>query len=198
MEAWLISIYVSHHYLIYFVIMTIGFFEGPFLSMLCGVILAAGYLFFWPTYLALMAGDLLGDILWYFIGFRYGEKFVKKFGKYFEITDEHITKIKNVFHKRKYPILLFSKTTNGLGFALAILFTAGMSKIPFPKYMATNVIGQFIWSGSLIAIGFFFGDLYLKINSLGGRIIIVLLFALVVFLASRLIKYAKNKAGNLK
>lgn len=198
MEQWLISIYVSHHYEIYALILVVGFLEGPFISMVCGAILALGYLNFWPVYAVLMLGDLIGDTLWYFLGFHYGEKFVAKFGKYFGITNEHILRIKNTFHRRKYPLLLISKMTNGLGFALAVLFTAGLSRIPFARFIGTNAVGQLVWSGTLIAVGFFFGDLYLRINNVLGKISIILLFAVIVFLASRVIKYLKNKANPLQ
>jgi membrane protein DedA with SNARE-associated domain len=193
MEQWLISIYASHHYAIYAVIMVVGLFEGPFVSMVCGAILALGYLSFWPLYAVLVLGDLLGDALWYFLGHRFGEKFIQKFGKYFGITERHVERIKNVFQVRKNLILLASKISNGLGFALAVLFSAGMSGVPFMQFMAINALGQLIWSGALIGIGFFFGDLYLSINSIAGKISIVFIFAVFIFAANRYRRYLQNK-----
>jgi len=193
MQEWLISIYTAHHYEIYAVILVVGLLEGPFVSMVCGAILAIGYLNFWLVYAALMLGDLIGDVVWYNLGSYFGDKFASRFGKYFGITDEDITKVKNIFHRRKYPLLLFSKMTNGLGFALAVLFTAGMSKIPFWRFIGTNALGQLVWSGSLIALGYFFGDLYLRVNSIAGKISIVLIFVVIAFAVSRYIKYLREK-----
>ena len=196
MQQWLISIYIAHHYEIYALIMIIGFFEGPFISMVCGAILALGFLSFWPVYIVLMIGDLIGDVILYFLGHRFGEKLVKRFGKYLKITEDHILKVKNIFHKHKNPLLFFSKITNGMGFAVAILFTAGMSRIPFWRFMGINIIGQLIWSGGLIAVGFLFGDLYLRINGVAGKISILLLFIVVVFAASRYIKYLQERINS--
>lgn len=193
MEAWLISIYTAHHYEIYGVILLVGLFEGPFVSMVCGAILAMGFLSFWPVYAVLVIGDLIGDTFWYFIGHHYGERFVGKFGKYFAITDDHISKIKSIFHKHKNKLLLFSKVTNGLGFSMAVLFTAGMSKIRFWRFIGVNTIGQLIWSGSLISIGFIFGDLYLRINNVTGKVAIVILFVFILLAAVQYLKYWQKK-----
>lgn len=193
MQEWLLSIYAAHHYEIYAVILIVGLFEGPFVSMVCGAILAMGFLSFWPVYLALMLGDLVGDVIWYFIGNRFGEKFLARFGKYFGITERHVERVKNVFHVRKYSLLFLSKISNGLGFALAVLFSAGMSEVPFLQFIGINTLGQLVWSGGLIAVGYLFGDLYLKINSIMGRVSLVFLAAVVIFVAIRYVKYLQKK-----
>jgi membrane protein DedA with SNARE-associated domain len=193
MQEWLISIYTAHHYSIYAVIFVVGFAEGPIVSMICGAILALGFLSFWPVYIVLILGDLVGDAMWYSIGRKFGEKFIGRFGKYFNITDNHIIKIKNIFQKYKNYLLFFSKITNGLGFSAGILFTAGMSKIPFWRFIGVNAIGQLVWSGILIATGFFFGDLYFKIDSITGKASVVILFIVVIFAVIQYLKYLHNK-----
>ncbi|MEK7635368.1 MAG: DedA family protein [Patescibacteria group bacterium] len=195
MEAWIISTYASHHYLIYALILVVGFLEGPYVSMVCGAILSLGFLNFWPLYIALMIGDLIGDVMWYFIGYRFGERFALKYGKYFKLNQEHITRIKTIFHKHKNPLLFLSKISNGMGFALAVLFTAGMSRINFWKFIAVNALGQLMWSGILIAVGFFFGNLYMSINNVMGKISILVVFAIFIFAVIRFIKYLREKAN---
>lgn len=193
MDEWLISIYTSHHYEIYAVVMLVGLVEGPFVSMVCGAILAMGFLSFWPVYAVLMLGDLIGDTFWYFMGHRFGEKFAAKFGKYFGITEDHVLKIRNIFHKYRKSLLFFSKITNGLGFSVAVLFTAGMSRIKFWRFISINALGQLFWSGGLIAVGFLFGDLYLRINSVTGKVSLIVLFAVIILAAIRYLKYWQKK-----
>lgn len=193
MQDWFISIYAAHHYTIYVVIMVVGLVEGPFISMVSGAILAMGFLNFWLVYAVLMLGDLIGDTVWYLVGSHFGERFVARFGKYFGITEDHILNIKNIFHKHKKLLLFFSKITNGLGFSAGVLFTAGLSKIPFWRFIGINAVGQLIWSGSLIATGFFFGNLYLRINNVTGKVAVVMLFIVVVLAAFRYLKYWQKK-----
>jgi membrane protein DedA with SNARE-associated domain len=193
MQEWLISLYAAHHYSIYALILALGFAEGPFVAMVCGAILALGFLNFWPVYAVLILGDLVGDTMWYYIGHRFGERFIGRFGKYFSITDMHILKIKNIFHKYKNKLLFFSKITNGLGFSAGVLFTAGMSRIPFWRFIGVNALGQLVWSGVLIATGFFFGNLYLKIDGIMGKLSVVVIFIVVLVAVLRYLKYLHNK-----
>ena len=197
MQEWLISLSTTHAIWVYVFIVFFAFAEGPFLSMVFGVIIKLGYFSVLPVYVALMLGDLMGDSFWYYIGYFYGHRFIIRFGKYFNITEQNIEKVKEIFHKHKHPILFISKITNGFGFGLAVLITAGMAKLPFKKYLAVNALGQFIWTGLLISVGYFFGNLYIKINDLAGRFFItaILIVGIVAFLKYK--KYLQNKAQSL-
>ena len=81
MQEWLISLSTYHAAWVYIFIVIFAFAEGPYLSMVFGVIVKLGYFSFLPVYSALMIGDLLGDTFWYYMGFFYGQAFIGKFGK---------------------------------------------------------------------------------------------------------------------
>ncbi len=154
----------------YILIVPIALFEGPILMMVSGFLLKLGYFSFLPLYGLLMLGDLLGDVLWYSIGYFYGHAFIARFGKYVSITEEGVATVTKIFHRHHDKILIVSKITMGLGFALVTLVTAGMSKIPFRRYLTLNIIGQFFWTGALLAVGFFLGNFYLTMNTLLGDV----------------------------
>ncbi|MEA2715615.1 MAG: hypothetical protein QOG91_643 [Candidatus Parcubacteria bacterium] len=176
MQEWLIHIVNTHPYLTYAIIVFISFVEGPLLAMVCGLLVKLGDFHFIPVYVALMAGDLIGDTVWYGIGYHFGHRFVKRFGKYLSITEQGVSTIERIFHKYKSSILLVSKVTMGFGFALVTLITAGMVKIPFGRYLAMNILGQFIWTGILISLGYWFGHLYTEVDSIFGKISVLSLF----------------------
>ncbi len=182
MEAYLVQLSIEHSYLIYASIVILGFLEGPFLSLFCGVLIRLGHLYVFPVYLSLMIGDLIGDALWYYLGLRFGHRFVKRYGEYFSITSERIEKVTDIFHKYKKPILFVSKIGNGFGFALVTLFTAGMVRIPFGFYMFVNGLAQFVWTGLLLGAGYYFSNLYLTIDSVLGKMSIIA-FAIAVVVA---------------
>ena len=52
----------------------------------------------------------------------------------------------------------------GFGFALVVLITAGIMRIPFRKCLAFNALGQLVWTAFLMGVGYFFGRLYLVVN----------------------------------
>jgi membrane-associated protein len=142
-----------------------------------------------------MTGDLIGDMIWYALGLFKGEKFAKRFGKYFSITDEHLIEAKTLFGKYHTGILLFSKITTGFGLATAVLFTAGLSRVPFGRYMLLNAIGQVIWTGMLIGSGFFVGHLFGVFNSIFQRLGII---AVLIVILAGMIGYGKYLKGKIR
>lgn len=156
---------------------------GLLVCMLVGVMVRVGTLELVPAYTAVMLGELIGDMIWYGIGYRWGESFARRFGKYVGIDTSHIEMAKRLFAKHNQGILLSSKLTTGFGFAIPILFTAGMTRMSFWAYMRANITGQFFWSGGLIAVGYFFGDWYLRVNSAFEKATVVS-FAVILILAA--------------
>ena len=173
MQEWITGLIQNHTYWVYAVVVVVSFAEGPILSIVAGVLYKLGLVPFTPIYLALMMGDLIGDTFWYLIGFYFGHPFIKRFGKYFSLTESGVNAVTRIFHKYRNSILLISKMTMGLGFALVTLVTAGIVKIPFKRYIFLNFIGQFFWTGVLMIAGYFLGDLYIRINGVLGDIFIV-------------------------
>lgn len=169
LQVWLIQFGATHFYLIYLAIFLIAILEGPILSVILGIILRLNHFSFVLVYAILILGDLAGDVVWYYIGYHYGVSVIRRVKKWFGLTEERISRVKESFHSNKYKILFISKLTNGFGFAIPILTTAGIVRIPFWKFIRTNVAGQLLWSGGLLALGYFFGGLYSSIHSIFGK-----------------------------
>ena len=186
----LIKLILDYRYLI---ILPIAIIEGPIITVICGFLVSAGQLNLYIVYLIVMLGDLIGDIGWYYLGYCYGHRFVKRFGKRFGITEEKISKAKEKFHNHKDSILFMSKLTNGLGLAVVVLFTAGLSKIPFRRYMVVNVVGEIIWSAMLLALGYFFGNIFLHSKSIQGKFLISIGAIILVFLGIKYLKVIRAK-----
>ena len=197
MEAWLIDLVTTHPFYVYGFIIILACAEGPILSMIFGAILRLGYVKLIPIYATLMIGDLIGDIVWYYIGRYFGYRFIKRFGKYFNLTEAGVAKVTAIFHHYKHRILFISKISNGFGFALVTLMTAGMVRIPFRRYLLINVIGQFVWTGLLLAVGYFFGHAYVTINNILGKISIVALFVIVILAFNGYRKYWSKRAEKM-
>lgn len=163
----------------YLLVFLLSIVEGPVIMTLSGFFLRLDYFTFWPLYITLMAGDLAADILWYGIGYYGAFPLIRKYGKFLNITEKMVQKTETAFHKHQNKILFLSKITMGLGFALVILITAGIVRIPFRKYLTFNALGQLFWTGFLLAIGYLFGNLYLAINQ-GLRTASLVAFVVIV------------------
>ena len=177
----------------YPVIFLATIFEGPIIMMLAGIMLRLGVVSLLPIFIVLILGDLVGDIFWYSLGYHFAHPITEKYGKFIGITPEILEKTKLSFHNHQIKILFVSKITMGFGFALAILITAGIAKIPFKKYLAVNFFGQSIWTGFLLYIGYSFGNLYTKINK-NFRLLSLAAFVVIIFLLLKGIRsYFKKK-----
>ncbi len=171
--------------------------EGPVLMMIAGFLVRTGFLDFWPIYFILMAGDLTGDIVWYKIGQHGARRFIDRFGKFFSVSEAHVLRAEKFFQEHQTKILFVSKITMGLGFALATLMAAGAARVPFKKYMIVNALGQFIWTGILMAIGFFLGNLYTLVDKSlrwGFVTAIIIMFALMMM---GFAKYVRKRVSEM-
>ncbi len=173
----------------YVLLIPLAIIEGPMVSIYSGFLIQDGTMRVAPAYLALMLGDLLGDIWWYAVGYFSGTPFIRRFGKYFSITEASVATATRVFHRHKDFILLFSKITTGFGLALAVLVTAGIVKVPFRRYLFLNFLGQIVWTGMMLSLGYFFGHLYARIEGVFGRLSLFAAFVVFVFALFGLGKY---------
>jgi len=135
-------------------------FEGPLMMLSSGLLYHLGQVEFWPVYLALIFGDLTADVAWYGVGYWGARPFFDKYGHYFSMTPEIIQKVERRFQHYSDRILVISKLTMGLGFALATLTVAGMLRVPFWRYLIINLVCGFVWTAFLFYIGYSFGNIY--------------------------------------
>jgi membrane protein DedA with SNARE-associated domain len=168
----------------YFLLFFGTIFEGPVVMMASGFLYKLGQFDFLPMYFLLVFGDFTADIGWYCLG-RFGTRnAIFKYGHYVGVTPVILEKIENQFKLYHQKILIISKLTMGLGFAVVILIVAGIFKVPFKNYVILNLIGGFIWTALLITIGYFFGNIYMLIPG-PAKIIFLLSVLMIAILGMR-------------
>lgn len=135
-----------------------SYVEGTVVMMTGGVLLKLGQVQFLPLYASLILGDVLSDIMWYWIGYFGARHFVMRWGHLVGATHEIVEKMERRFHKYHLRILIISKLTMGFGLAVPILMTAGMMRVSFLRYCTINIIGSFVWVGFVVFVGYNFGN----------------------------------------
>lgn len=167
--------------------------EGPVVMMISGLLVRVGFFSFWPIYLILMAGDLTGDVVWYLVGRHGARSFIDKYGHFFSITEENVERTERFFNDHQVKILFISKITMGFGFALATLIAAGAARVPFKKYFTINLLGQFVWTGLLMAVGYFLGNLYFVVDKGLRWAFVIAMVVIAVFAAYGFGKFMRKK-----
>lgn len=167
--------------------------EGPMVMVASGMLYRLGAFNFLPIYFTLILGDFAADLGWYFVG-KYGaRKFIDKWGRYFSMTPEIVERLEKLFEQHHDKILFISKITMGFGFALATLMAAGMARVPLKRYALYNFLGGFVWTGILMSIGYFFGQIYSILDKGFRAAFVVFLIVFVLSLIYGLGKYFKAR-----
>lgn len=135
-----------------------SYIEGTAVMLMGGILWHLGEVTFWGAYLALLAGDVLADLMWYGIGYFGARNFMERWGHLVNLTPETILRAEKRFHEHHVWILVISKLTMGFGLAVATLTTAGMMRVPLWRYALVNVLGGIVWVFGVMLIGYYFGN----------------------------------------
>ncbi|KKT26252.1 MAG: hypothetical protein UW11_C0018G0028 [Parcubacteria group bacterium GW2011_GWA2_43_9b] len=145
--------------------------EGPIITVIAGFFVSLGYLNFWLAYLVIVAGDLGGDALHYLAGRFGGRQFVDRWGRYFGINSSHVESLKKQFDEKGGKLLFIGKMSHGIGGVF--LIAAGIIKMPFDKFIFSNMLASLIKSMALLFIGFYFGRALATLNTYLDRIALI-------------------------
>lgn len=170
--------------------------EGPVVTLGAAFLASMGYFNFFIILILSILGDIIGDIILYFIGFYSQKNYFSKKRTFLQSNSYIIDSIKNSFQKKGAQIIFFTKITTGFCY---ITFTlAGMLRLNFKKFLLFSFLGGIVWSSFLVAIGYYFGYLAEKIEKyikFGGWIIfaVIILLAIVIFTYKKIILMKKYK-----
>ena len=145
----------SHSYLFIFLIFCL---EGPIATAAVGFLTAAGHFNLGIILVLSVAGDLVPDSIYYFIGYYSRFSFIKKIGQRLGLKESRITKIEDGVKRhfgKTMVILKLTPIVATLGF-MAI----GYLKISYRKFISWC---SFVTVPKVIiffSFGYFFGQLY--------------------------------------
>ena len=176
----------------YFLLFAGAYLEGTVVMMTGGLLWRLGQVEFWPAYGALMLGDFLSDMMWYFIGYFGARPFVARWGHLFGASPKVVKKIERRFHRYHTGILVISKLTMGFGLAVGTLMTAGMMRVSLVRYVTINVLCGIVWIFVIMLVGYYFGNIlaYIprQLQIVGGVAVVVGFFFGVRALSAQLAK----------
>ena len=55
-----------------------------------------------------------------------------------------------------------------------------MVRISFWRFLVLNIVGESVWSSMLLLVGYYFGDWYLTVDDVLGKITLVVLFCILI------------------
>ncbi len=160
---------------------------GIVFMILVGIFVKIGDLNLFITIIFAFLGVFIGDLISYFLGRKFGYKFIRRFGRYFFLKENNFKKTKKLFknHIGKTLILgRFNSLTRGF-----TPFVAGSSEVSFFSFLIYNFLGGFLWVLTFIMMGYIFGENYEYVLKNFERFILVLIIFIVFFI---FIKYKRK------
>jgi membrane protein DedA with SNARE-associated domain len=152
--------------------------EGPLATLGAAIASSTGYLDPWLVFVFASCGNLSADILWYSLGYMGKLDLLDRYGKWLGFNQTIILKLKQDMHDHVGKFLFVAKLT--LGLVVPTLIAAGLTRVPWKRWVGLLVIAEGIWTGGLVLAGYYYGQYIihieknLKIISIAATIIMVI------------------------
>lgn len=160
MEVFVIQYIAEFTYLGIFTFLMLTVFGFPFpedaVLLVSGVVISQGVVELVPTLAISYFGVLVGDMLLYYIGRKYGVKIVAhpRFGKV--LTKERLERAKRWFHRWGNPLVFFGRHL--VGVRAQIFLCSGVFKLSAGRVLAYDSLSAFIGVPLMIGLGYIFGN----------------------------------------
>jgi membrane protein DedA with SNARE-associated domain len=135
-------------------------------------------------------GSLVAAAILYWIGYKFNHdsifRFVDRYGKYLFIKSNDVKKSLDWFEHYGHRIVFFGRMIPAVRSLISI--PAGMSHMPFWKFMFFSSLGTIIWTTFLACVGFYFGEnqaLMQNIFSQVSHFIIIVVIAIIIWILYR-------------
>lgn len=142
------------HYLLIFLGVAL---EGPGVTLAAAALAGSGILDPYLVFLAASGGNLTSDLGWYMLGFfGHFESSLNRFST-LKRLEPQIARLKTRMNQHAAQMLLIPKLSLGIG-SIPSLIAAGIARVTWWRVVAIQLVGEIIWTGSLVLIGLFLGQ----------------------------------------
>jgi len=129
---------------------------GSAVLVVAGGLVMAGQLGAAATLAAAVAGNLLGDAVWFYAGRRYGYRVMRLLCKVSLSPDTCVRRSESLITDWGGISLLAAKFVPGVSVVAAPM--AGALRMPLRRFVAFDTLASLAWSALFLALGFVFGN----------------------------------------
>lgn len=129
------------------------FLPGDSLLLAAGAISAIGGLNIFVLVFTLIIAAILGDLVNYHIGEKFGNKIIKKG----IIKQENLTKTYDFMEKYGGKTIVYARFIAVV--RTLVPFISGVSKMNYKYFFKFNILGGSLWVISFLLLGYFFGNI---------------------------------------
>lgn len=181
----------------YFLISVFVAVEGPIATLVGAGAASTGILNPLLVFVSAAIGNLTADSLWYTLGYAGKIEWISRVGRWFRLKqpERQIQHLVKQMNQHAPKILFVAKLT--AGFMIPSLIAAGLARVPWKRWFPVIFLGELLWTGTLVALGYFAVVSLREVERGMGHWVLFasILFVLaLVFLAQRALR--KRKASS--
>jgi membrane-associated protein len=150
--AYAVDIISQHGYWFIFFAMVV---EGPIVTTAAAFASALGFFHVGIILFLSILANLVADVICYFIGYWGRLRIVEKYSKRFGFGMERVERVERLLATNPFPTIAAIKITPGL--ATLGLLIVGATKMPFKKFIKSNLYIAFPLSLSFVVLGYYAG-----------------------------------------
>ena len=150
--------------------------------VLGGVLANQGKLALVAVFAAGILGAVIGDSIGYWVGSRYGERLLRRIPDRL-LDEEKLQRAEDSVRRLGGKSVFVGRFTAALRALVPGL--AGMSRLPYGRFLAWNVAGGVLWASGFVVIGYLAGSQYRRVERYANYVGLALLVLLVVFVLYR-------------
>ncbi len=200
LEGWVLSIMEKLGYLGIAFLMFLDNIFPPIPSEIimpsAGYTAAKGELTLIGVIIAGSIGSLLAAALLYWIGRKIPQHhlftLVERYGKYLRISVADLEKSLAWFEKYGHRIVFFGRMIPAVRSLISI--PAGMSKMPFVKFMIYSTFGTVIWTTFLAFLGYHFSENQALMSLIMQRVSYIILAVVILYIIWKMAKKLGQKS----
>jgi membrane protein DedA with SNARE-associated domain len=151
---------------------------GETVLITAGVLVHRGVLDYGDALFFGIFGAVVGDQIGYWVGRLGGRPFVLRWGKYAFITPERLGHAERFFARHGGRAVFLARFITGLRVFGALV--AGISRMPWGKFVLYNVLGGTVWATAAVLVGYFLWASISLVEHWVGRASLFLVAAMVL------------------
>lgn len=166
--------------------------EGPVSTLVGAAAAAAGILDIRFVFLAAFLGNVLGDCLWYSIGYANNLQSIYRRGRWLGLQRHHLDRLELEMHTHATKLIALSKLAIGL--IIPTLIAAGLARVSWKRWFPLVLLIEILWTILMVNLGYHSAGLITQLErsiQVVGVAALVAIIIVIVWYAQRM--YRKNE-----
>ncbi|MEZ4678463.1 MAG: VTT domain-containing protein [Caldilineaceae bacterium] len=164
--------------------------EGPAVTLAAAALAGTGVLDPYVVFLSASMGNVTGDLCWYLLGYLGRvETLIRWFPSLASLRPQ-IERLKTEVAQHASRMLFIAKLAFGVA-SIPTLVAAGIARVSWLRVVVTQVLGEVVWTGSLVLFGLFLGQYVAQLQKdlrIGALVTALLFISIIIWLIRRHIK----------